>query len=176
MQKYLVYFSLMIIFISCASMSDSNKAIQTNISFKSGLSANKTWDDSLTFKRTSWFQRAKMTQDVFWGEVPSSSPFRQWLASSKDLVESRCAQFYLAISYSNDLKGNSLGVVKSAIEQQGLTQMSLASFKAALRGHPAFINFNLENHKIMGYCLPRGKEAIKSIYVEFPGFTRAKIN
>jgi hypothetical protein len=85
MQKYLIIIIIILLsfIVSCSSMSSLNKIIQSEVLFDGGVSSSGEWEDSLRFKRTSWFHEVQMTNDIFVAELKKDSPFNVWLGTAK---------------------------------------------------------------------------------------------
>jgi hypothetical protein len=175
MTKYLFLIFISMVFIGCSTMGETSKVVKGKIFFVGGVDKDGKWDESLEFKRTSWFQKAKMSADILLAEVDNKSPFSRWLGDSRDSLLKSCSQFYVALLYTNDFRTLSRARLTGALKNAGLREVNIPKFKANIQAHLTTNEMNLEKHKVTGFCASSTTPAIKSIWAIIPGFTKVDI-
>lgn len=187
MQKYLINIILMslTLFVSaCSTISSINKIAQTQVHFLGDLhefsSDSRTNNeeekiDSLNFKRTSWYHETQLTNDIFIGKLKKNSSFRNWLGSSRDMIERECSHFYIGMYRIHQFKRAAKGRLLSPLNQAGFKEINIIDFKAAMRNHPVFNSLHLETYQVTGFCLPLGNPLVSEIYTTLPAFKRVNI-
>ncbi len=175
MKKYLSLILISIVGFGCASMVETNKVVKENIAFVGGVDKDGKWDDSLIFKRTSWYQKAKLSADILLVKLDEKSPFSRWLGTSKDELLNSCSQFYVALLYTNNFRTLSRVKLTGALKEAGLREINIPKFKANIQAHVTVNEMNFENHKVTGFCASSTVPEIKSIWTTIPGFTKVDL-
>ena len=175
MQKYLSLLFLASLIFSCASVNSYNKVIQDGVSLRGGTDGEKSWSSAVKLQRTSWFNGVKMVNDIFIGKLDKDSDFKAWFGNSKDLLESQCSQFYVALIYTNGFRGGSRGLLRKTITDTGLEEVVIPDFTQYLRTHPIYQALNLENHRVSGFCAKSKISKINNIDLIIPGFKKVNL-
>lgn len=173
------YISLIILlFVSSCAVGPSNRINQTEINISGGNYKRKSWDDTLYFKRTSWYIGAIMAYDLWIAKVDKNSPFRYWLESNKEDYAS-CSEFYIGLIYSDNgsilLDLESPASIRKQISELGFEIVSTPQFRMYLAAHTVFQQWQLKRHKISGFCYKKMAGAPKEIPISLPGFKTINI-
>lgn len=177
MRRFLIY-TFLLSLISCA-MGPANSTKQTHISVTGGNYQQKSWDDSLVFKRTSWFMGATMAYDILITKLDKNSPFSYWLESDQDKFANECSEVYIALIYSYigsiNLDIQSTARITKQISDIGFEEIAAASFRNNIGAHNVFNMWHLGHHKIAGFCYKKLSGAPQEIPVAMPGFKTINI-
>lgn len=163
---------LLLAFSSCAS-GPINKTQQNDIHMTGGHFERKSWDDTLVFKKTSWYLGATLGYDLLLTRIDKSSPFNNWLESNSKDVQN-CKEFYVGLIYSYnrslmfDLE--SPVYIKNQISELGFKEISIPQFRSHLAAHTVFQQWNLKRYKIAGFCFDKMSSIPKEIPISLPGF------
>lgn len=173
MNKITQYF-LMLIMTSCASYMGHNRLDKMNVTFKGGMYENKTWDNPLVFRRTSYFQGSKLVHDVLITRLEKSSNFYRWLGDQTSQF-SDCNELYITLLYKdlNAIYGTPLSIVKDQLARSGLIEYVIQDFNYAIRQHYAFEQWVLTDHKVYAYC--NRSDSLDKIYLSMPGFRKTNL-
>jgi hypothetical protein len=170
MQKYLIITTFIIFVVSCTSMSTINKVLQTDVPFQGGVGADKEWSEELTFKRTSWYHEAHMTNDLMVANLKKDSPFVAWLGTAKKNVFSDCSQFFVTLYRIHNFKKASKGRLIDPFTGAGMEEINIVEFKDSIKNHPTFSGLHLENYNVTGFCMSSKTPQSEKLTVKLPGF------
>jgi hypothetical protein len=162
----------MITFLSCAT--SENLVRQSNVIFPGGSFKERTWNDKLDFRRTSWYISSTLAYDVLIARLDSTSPFSLWLESNQKMVADNCRDFYVMLMYTNTnsliLDLESPSEIRKQMTDIGFEEVSIAAYRSYLAAHPIFSDWHLKNHKIAGFCYKNLSNVPKQIFLSLPGF------
>lgn len=152
---------------SCSTL-NKNMVKEGTYDIKGGVYKNMKWDDSLTFKRISWFKELTLTFDIFMTQVKKEAPFYQWFSDDeKKLVES-CLDSKVVLTYAWDPMQISREGFFAEAEKLGFERLSIPNFHSNVKMHPNFARINVYLYKTSLLCRKRiGGEALA---ITFPGF------
>ena len=171
MRGFITIFLLLLV-SSCAS-GPSNKVRQKEIGITGGNFERKSWDDTLTFNRTSWYIGASLSYDLWLAKIDKSSPFTNWLESNKNQY-GECREFYVGLIYTNNLSTSvsleSPASIKKQITELGFDEVSISPFKSHLSAHIVSQQWHLRNHKVAGFCYKKMSSIPKEIPISLPGY------
>lgn len=140
----------------------------SHFDLEGGVSQKRVWEDTLQFKRISWYQQTSLVYDLSWVKLDRKSPFYYWLSAGEKRIADSCAAFYIALDYTLDAVKLSHMEIKSQLQQQHIEEVPIKNFITELRNHPQYRSANLGYYKIRGYC---SKRIISSqIKIKLPGF------
>lgn len=171
MCRFITVFLLLLI-SSCAS-GPSAKIRQKDISFSGGNFEYKSWDDSLKFKRTSWYVGATMAYDLWLARIDKNSPFTYWMENNREQYQ-KCREFYVALLYTSRgsrlLDVESPVFIKKQIAEVGFETVTLSQFRNHMAVHTVFQQWNLKKYKIAGFCYNKQSPLPKEIPITLPGY------
>lgn len=160
-------FWVLILAFSCSTL-NKNLVKKGTYDIKGGVYKNMKWDDSLTFKRISWFKELTLTFDIFMTEVKKESPFYAWFSEDeKKLVES-CLDSKVVLTYAWDPMQISREGFYAKAEEKGFERMSIPEFHSNVKMHPNFARINVYLYKTHLLC--RKRLANEALAISFPGF------
>jgi hypothetical protein len=162
------------LFLSGCSTGKTRRPIyKSEVVFSSGNFEDKSWDDSLKFKRFSWFKDATLTHEILISSLTTKSAFSSWMGTDK-LHLSRCSDFKIALIYSDINYSQGTSFLISELKKSGLKDVSLLDFSHQLKAHQNFGDWKLLRHKIIGLC--NEGTVSKKIDVSIPGFQKTLLN
>ncbi len=144
-------------------------------SIKGGVYKNQKWNDSLTFKRVSWFHEFSMFFDVNVVRFNNKGPFANWLSPDEVAEISGCRDFLISLTYSLDEDKISQRMFLDEMVRNGYDKIMLPNFEIHLKLHPDFDRSSLSLYKLYGHCKRTDSEIVQSISVGFPGFSESII-
>ena len=169
-----LFFLLLLIITSCSYQGSKNRISVSSSNFDGGIKNKKEWDESLKFKRISWYTGASLTYDLLIAELKADSNFRNWLSEGEEALVKECNKLFIGVIYSNVVDARSIVTITSQIEAMGTKRLTLPVFSRHLKGHASFPDRNLDQHRIIGFCsIPAIPKTTKVI--EIPGFVSTKL-
>ena len=177
MRRFLIFTSIFI-FIACAS-NQANKIRKSEVDMSGGTYKRKSWDDTLTFKRTSWYLGANLAYDVLIARLDKTSPFAFWLDNNQDQYATECREFYIALIYTNAMSIlhnlETPAAIRNQITNLGFEEVSVSHFQANVRAHGVYGDWHLKSHKTMGFCYKNMSQIPDQIPISLPGFNMQNI-
>jgi hypothetical protein len=173
------FLNLMIIFLflcSCSTLS-KNMTKEGIFSINGGRALDQGWDESLIFRRISWYVELNIVFDLMVGKVSKNSKFYNWFSDSDKQIINNCSELYMLITYSSDsANSSSKSELLHQLENNQIKLVRLRSFTDNFHMHPsARINF-LDKYSVDGICLTQGQVTkLKSSKVSFPGFNQVSL-
>lgn len=169
---------IVLVFITSCASGPTNKTSQKEIDLTGGLFERKSWDDSMTFKRTSWYIGATLSYDIWLAKIDKSSPFTNWMENNKE-ANSECREFFVGLIYSNNASTlvnlQSVANIKKQITELGYEEVTLSNFKSHLATHDVYQQWHLRNHRLAGFCYKKMSSIPEEIPVSLPGFRTINI-
>lgn len=165
-----------LIFLNSCSTSPNlskNSIKSGELILKNGVFADKSWHDSLIFKRISWYHELTMQFDVMIADVLPTSGFYNWFSSLELDDVKQCQHFKILAVYSQDTTLYPYSAINESLESSGLKKLELIHFKKHLIGHPDAEMNSLNHYNIYGLC-QLGSD-LKSLILKFPGHQDATI-
>ncbi len=160
---------IILLFAGCANMS-KNQVVREDFSIRGGKFANQTWNDRLTFERTSWYTELTLVYDLFLTQLTPQNPFWQWLSNSEKQAIQSCSKHYVVLAYSQDSKKISHSAFKVYASEAGYRSFALPNFKNYLELHPDFAKNSFHLYQVFGLCLEPETAKRDEITVQFPNF------
>lgn len=169
--QQIVFFSFLVL-VGCAVNQTRHKIYGQEISFRSGVFEDKSWDDSLSMNRVSWYQDANVSYEILLGKLDQNSPFANWLGADR-LKLATCADFYIGAIYTgiNAVYGSSY--LLNELKKSGLEEISILDFSLQLKSHQNFKDWKLGRHHIYGFCAKNKNHP--AVIVNIPGFKPHKM-
>ncbi|MDD0853924.1 hypothetical protein HBN50_12500 [Halobacteriovorax sp. GB3] len=159
-------FSLLFL-ISCTNLS-KNIIKEGEFTLKRGVYKTSQWDESLEFKRISWFHELTLQFDLLITKLDDDTRFRKWLSPSEKALLADCRDHYLVLSYHLDSDKISKRMLFSDMERQGYKEYLLPNFQRNIKLHPDFELLSLQLYSLNLLCSKEEKS--KDLSVTFPGY------
>ncbi len=169
-----LFFLLLIFFqVSCSSLS---KQLITHgeFSINSGVYGRASWNDSLYFKRISWFHEFTLLFDMNIAKLTKNSKFKNWLSPNEKDEISSCNEFYVALTYSGNDEKISQRMFLEEMNRVGFKKVLINNFRTHLRLHPDFDKYSLDQYKLYGFCYSQEVD-LNKIDINLPGFATAEL-
>jgi len=169
--------SLLLLLGACASYRSFNQTTSGKVRFPGGVKGNESWDDSMYFKRASWYHGMTLYYDALIYTADSKSPFSRWFSAAEKEYFQKCDKLLVTVNYSADATKISHVMFREQMRANGYDDVVVSTFAASVKTHPTFQAWNLQNYKILGYC--KRQAAVvgngRQLWVSFPSFSELKI-
>lgn len=159
--------ALIFILSSCTTL-NKNMIKEGTYDIKGGVYKNMRWDDSLTFRRVSWFKELTLTFDTFSAPVSRDSPFYAWFSDDEKKLVEGCLESRVILTYAYDPMQISREGFFEQAEGLGYERLAIPHFHSNVKMHPNFARINVYLYKTHLLC--RKKLGNESLAVTFPGF------
>jgi hypothetical protein len=159
----------LILFLGSCTTLNKNLVKEGSYDISGGVYKNMKWDDSLTFKRVSWFKELTLTFDVFYTPVPKESPFYSWFSEDEKKLMSKCVDSLVALTYAWDPMQISRNDFYTRAEELGYERLSIPHFHSQVKMHPNFARINVYLYKTSLLC--RKNLGAEKLVISFPGFS-----
>lgn len=165
-------FVLVFLFVSsCAAYKSYNQTTTGRVTLRGGNYKSVMWDDTLTFKRMSWYHGMTLYYDALVYKADADSPFSNWFSPSEKEFFSKCESLIVAVNYSASPDRISHVNFREQMKLNGYDDVVLNSFATYLRTHPNAQDWRVFNYKIMGYCKRAPSSLSKdALTINFPSF------
>lgn len=158
---------------SCSHYRGQNRTLHGEVEFPGGVYHDKEWDDTLVFKRTSFYQGAKLYHDILITELDKDSPFRNWLGSERSEADS-CQKFYVTMVYKALVDAVSRQKIFRQIEGLQMRPVFINDFADNVKEHYMTDELRLYGYKVKGFCQQASGE-IESLKISLPGFPEVNL-
>lgn len=159
--------------VSCASNQSRRPVFRSEVVLKGGDYQDKNWKEKIVFKRISWFQDATLMQEILVADLKKGSPFEAWLGGQK-LEYDRCNQFFVSLLYADINASPKENHLSAELKGNKLSEQAILDFSRQLKAHPAFVDYKLQSHKIVGWC-HQGTSNLGELMVTLPGYKTQKL-
>lgn len=175
MMKIITLILTLLTLCACSSYRGHNRTDKMLVRLKGGIYEDQKWDDTLIFKRTSFYEGAKLNHDMIITKLDKTSPFYQWMGDQKSILDN-CTEVFVALFYKdmNAIRAVPISYMRDQIIKTGLQEITIQNFAYYLRQHYAFDEWILTDHKVYGYCNRSGVKTRK-IHMTMPGYRRVNI-
>lgn len=158
---------------SCSTMT-KNTYMTGEVVLVGGQYQDKTWDESLVLKRSSWFKELTMYFDVLYAHIDKESPFYRWFSEDEKLSLEECVDIIITSSYAFRPRDISKSMFKLEMAKYGYEAFALNGFERNLRMHPDFARYQMGVYSTHAFCR-RGMSS-KKMAIQFPGFKEVYLN
>jgi hypothetical protein len=174
MKSLLILISL--ILAGCASYKTFNQTTRGKVVIRGGIHKKETWDDSLTFKRMSWYHGMTLYFDALIWKADLNSPFSKWFSPAEKEFFTKCESFLVTAGYSADPSKISHVNFREQMKLNGYDDVVINNFASSLKSHPQATDWRLQTYKIMGYCKrsPTRLDTSK-LSISFPSFRQLEV-
>lgn len=167
---------LLVAVAGCASYKSYNQTNTGKIVLRGGVDKKESWDDSLVFKRMSWYHGMTLYFDALLWKADIDSPFAKWFSASEKEFFTKCESFLVTAGYSADPAKISHVNFREQMKLNGYDDVVLNNFAASLKSHPSANEWRLQNYKVMGYCKRAPtRMGTSKLAVNFPSFKQLEI-
>jgi hypothetical protein len=164
--------------VGCAAYKSYNQTTTGKVSFRAGTYQKEVWDDTLTFKRMSWYHGMTLYYDAILWKADPSSPFAKWFSPSEKEFFAKCENLLVTAGYSADPTKISHVNFREQMKLNGYDDVVINTFSNYLKSHASAPEWRLQNYKIMGYCKrsPSRTKSPKNLAINFASFKQLEIN
>jgi len=155
------------LFSACSNMSQNLTMGDSSI-ISGGVFEDREWDETMKFRRMTWFKELSMLFDVRLAELNLDSPFANWMTEDEKKTVRDCGHFLISLSYALDSKRLSQSMYKKQMVKNGYRPIYLPNFSTHLKLHPDYSKSTLKLYRIVGYCSPN--IARNEVSISFPGY------
>lgn len=173
--KALLILSLLVLG-ACASYKTYNQTTLGGVTLRGGVSGKQAWDDSLVFKRMSWYHGMTLYFDALIWKADLDSPFTNWFSPSEKEFFTKCEHFLVTAGYSADPSKISHVNFREQMKLNGYDDVVLNTFASSLKSHPSATDWRLQNYKVVGYCKRSpSRTGSSGIAINFPSFKQLRV-
>lgn len=171
------WLALALVLISgCTSNKSYNQNTTGIVVMRGGRYKQETWNDSLTFKRMSWYQGMTLYYDALLYRADPHSPFAKWFSPTEREFFAKCESLVVAASYSADPTKISHVNFREQMKLNGYDDIVLNSFTSYVKSHPSAVDWRIVNYKMMGYCKRSpSRQGTANLVINFPSFNQLEI-
>lgn len=175
MFKLFSILALLLIY-SCASTKYLENEVEIGrVRFFGGVFEDKKWEEKLNFKRISWYYKLKLYYESILYRANKNSNFVNWFSPEERKYFNACEDLVISVVYAADSKKISHSMFINQMELNGYDYVSVNTFGKNLRSHPSFEDWKLQQYKIFGHCLKKGRKIPNELELSFPSFKRILI-
>ncbi len=166
-----ILFPILLFAIGCANTQSYNQTTTGKVHIQGGVFKKESWNDTLTFKRMSWYHGMTLYFDTLLYKADPDSPFSKWFSPSEMEYFTKCESLLVSVSYSSDPSKISHVNFREQMKLNGYDDVVLNGFGSYLKTHPSAVDWRIMNYKILGYCkrAPTRMDTPK-LGINFPSF------
>lgn len=165
-------FVLVFLLVSgCAAYKSYNQTTTGKVTLRGGNYKSQNWEDTLVFKRMSWYHGMTLYYDALVYTADPDSPFANWFSPSEKEFFTKCESLIVTVNYSASPDRISHVNFREQMKLNGYDDVVVNTFATYLRTHPNAQDWRVFNYKIMGYCKRAPTSLNKdSLTINFPSF------
>lgn len=168
---------MLVLVSGCASYKSYNQTTTGKVLLRGGIYQKEAWDDSLTFKRMSWYHGMTLYFDAMIYRADPESPFSKWFSNSEKEYFTKCEKLLVTVAYSADPSKISHVNFREQMKLNGYDDVVINNFASYLKSHPSTTEWRLLNYKVMGYCKRApSRLGTSSLAINFPSFKHLEVN
>ena len=99
--KFILLLTLILVG-ACASYKSYNQTTTGRVILRGGIYQKDTWDDSLEFKRMSWYHGMTLYFDALLYKADPNSHFTKWFSPTEKEFFAKCESLVVTVAYSAD--------------------------------------------------------------------------
>jgi len=167
---------LLLLLAGCASYKSYNQTTTGKVVLRGGIYQKEIWQDSLVFKRMSWYHGMTLYFDALIYKADLDSPFAKWFSESEKEFFTKCENLLVTAAYSADPTKISHVSFREQMKLNGYDDVVLNNFASYLKSHPSVLEWRATNYKVMGFC-KRAPSRVDSsgIAINFPSFSYLEV-
>jgi hypothetical protein len=163
--------------VGCASYKSYNQTTTGKVVLRGGIYQKESWDDSLTFKRMSWYHGMTLYFDAMIYRANADSPFAKWFSASEKEFFTKCEKLLVTVAYSADPSKISHVNFREQMKLNGYDDVVISTFSSYLKSHPSATDWRMLNYKVMGYCKRSpSRLGTNGLAINFPSFQHLELN
>lgn len=168
---------LTLLFVAaCASYKSYNQTTAGKVTMRGGNYQTLTWDETLVFKRASWYHGMNLYYDALVYRADPDSPFANWFSPAEKEFFTKCESLIVAVNYSASPDRISHVNFREQMKLNGYDDVVVNTFATFLRTHPNAQDWRVYNYKIMGYCKRAPTSFNKNgLTINFPSFKQLEL-
>ena len=156
-----------LVFFSCSHL-ESNKVFEGVLHLRGGKGAGQQWDQSLIFKRISWYNEITLLYDILYTKISKDSPFFNWFSEDEKRSLQKCSKSFIVMSYELDNERLSHSLFDSFVDNSGFEKMALVTFRDTIKIHPDFRRHAFHLYEVFALC--SSSHTQENILIDFPNF------
>ena len=157
----------MLFLLSCSVHKTRKNFVAGEIAIDGGSYQNLEWKDEMKFKRYSWFNEASMKYDILLSELKNSSKFATWMGRDRSKLLN-CRKLLVGLVYTDINAKYGKPYLISQFEKFGYGNIVMVDFNSHFEAHHSFKDWQLSEHKIVGFC--KKDDNSKNVEIDIPGF------
>lgn len=162
--------------VGCASYKSYNQTTTGKVVVRGGIYQKESWDDSLTFKRMSWYHGMTLYFDAMIYRADPESPFSKWFSASEKEFFTKCEKLLVTVAYSADPSKISHVNFREQMKLNGYDDVVINNFSSFLKSHPSSTEWRMLNYKVMGYCKRApSRLGTTNLAINFPSFKHLEL-
>lgn len=161
---------------ACAAYKTYNQTTTGKVTLRGGSYKADEWDETLVFKRMSWYHGMTLYYDALVYRADPDSSFSKWFSPSEKEFFAKCESLIVAVNYSASPDRISHVNFREQMKLNGYDDVVVNTFATYLRTHPNAQDWRVFNYKIMGYC-KRSPTSFnnKGLTINFPSFKQLEL-
>lgn len=158
---------------SCSNLS-KNTIKEGSFYLRNGVVADKKWIEELKLARLSWYHEMTLQFDLMMGNILPQSGFNFWFSKSELDQMSKCIDFRIVVSYTQDPAIIPNSHFLEQLKQSGFQKIELTDFKNHFLQHPDSELNSFKLYQVFGAC--RLEKSDKALILNFPGYPEVSLN
>jgi hypothetical protein len=168
---------LTLLLAGCSAYKTYNKTTTGKVVLRGGTYKLDEWDDSLVFRRMSWYHGVSLYYDALVYKADPESPFTKWFSAAEKEYFAKCESLVVSVNYSADPSKISHVNFREQMRLNGYDDVVINNFSQFLKTHPNGQDWRIMNYKVVGYCKRSpSKLDPNHLAINFPGFHQLEIN
>ena len=168
---------LVLLVAGCASYKSYNQTTTGKVVLRGGIYQKEIWDESLQFKRMSWYHGVTLFYDALLWKADPSSPFSKWFSPSEKEFFTKCESLVVSVTYSADPTKISHVNFREQMKLNGYDDVVLNTFSSFLKSHPSSTDWRVLNYKVLGFCKRApSRLGTPNLAINFPSFKHLELD
>ena len=168
---------LVLLVAGCASYKSYNQTTTGKVVLRGGIYQKEIWDESLQFKRMSWYHGVTLFYDALLWKADPSSPFSKWFSPSEKEFFTKCESLVVSVTYSADPTKISHVNFREQMKLNGYDDVVLNNFSSFLKSHPSSTEWRVLNYKVLGFCKRApSRLGTPNLAINFPSFKHLELD
>jgi hypothetical protein len=168
--------ALILLLTGCASHKSYNQTTTGIVVLRGGRYQKDTWEQSLVFKRMSWYHGMTLYYDALLYKADANSPFAKWFSPTEKEFFSKCESVVVTATYSADPTKISHVSFREQMKLNGYDDIVLNNFTSYIKSHPSAVDWRIANYKLLGYCKRSPtRQGTPRLVINFPSFRHLEV-
>jgi hypothetical protein len=166
-----------ILLSGCASHKSYNQTTSGKVLLRGGRYKQDSWDESLTFRRMSWYHGMTLYYDALLYKADPNSQFAKWFSPTEREFFSKCESVVVTATYSADPTKISHVNFREQMKLNGYDDIVLNNFTSYIKSHPSAVDWRIANYKFLGYCKRSPtRQGTPKLAINFPSFKHLEVD